>query len=61
MVEIELQRVRDGEAWRESWWAGGRTLLFSRQAKKELQDDVEVINGATPNAGSLRNPMWKFV
>lgn len=41
------------------WWARGLVVFVA--GKKELQDDVEVINGATPNAGSLRNPMWKFV
>ena len=40
---------------------GPKDLLFSWQAKKELHDDVETINGAMPNAGSLRNPVWKFV
>jgi len=58
--------MREGEARREGWWAvyvvdRKQDLLFSWQVKKELQNDVEVINGATPNAGSLRNPMWKFV
>ena len=60
-----MERVRDGKPRIEGWWAvyvvSWRTCCFRGRQKKELYDDVEAINGAIPNAGGLRNPMWKFV